>query len=558
MLQKFAITDIKQLDKAVKDTQSIVIYGTGFPGRLAVDYLIKSGNRNKIAAIVHTRGKEDYLQAYRQIPIYVASAFFAQPEHKNEFVLVAVRNPKHWDEIFEALENYGVQSCSCLNLPLSTLADLAAGGTHRSDIRSYIFTEDQLCDLVDKASGVVIYGAGGRSDRLIKFLEQAGRGSKIQKASDKYNAAASPAEPAAEDALVLVSPDSLSLDDPNILSEEIKNLDFKSCYFCTWELMEKLFTLLKDKSQGEGVQEPQFVVAGFPKCGTTSLYYALQEVKDIYLPDCKESLFFTEGKSAGASKEKWLGRFYNRVPKGNVSGCVEPTFAPFAKEIRETLGPDLRVCFLMRNPVGATYSWFKMINRRGDNPSLFRYDRYGIYCDEMFDDFITDLLEQKEIPFEYANFLEEFLQYYPMEQIQVVMFEELIRESSEKVNEILRFVGSKAVYDPQLGLPKENTGDFVWADQEGIALATRRGSIGDEKRKWLNWHILDDPEAALVRANELENEQFRLNRQLQIAEKVYNPQMTPEQRKRLEDFYRPSVRKLEKMLGKDLSKLWFE
>ena len=74
----------------------------------------------------------------------------------------------------------------------------------------------------------------------------------------------------------------------------------------------------------------------------------------------------------------------------------------------------------------------------------------------------------------------------------------------------------------------------------------------------LEWHILDDQEIALARINELQNEAIHLSRQMEFAEKIYNPKMTPEQRKRLEDYYRPSVRKLEKILGKDLSKLWFE
>lgn len=72
------------------------------------------------------------------------------------------------------------------------------------------------------------------------------------------------------------------------------NLDSKRFYFCTAELMRRLSVLLKNKSQeGEPVQEIQFVVAGFLKCGTTSLHYALQQIEDIYLPDDKESQFFT-------------------------------------------------------------------------------------------------------------------------------------------------------------------------------------------------------------------------------------------------------------------------
>lgn len=186
------------------------------------------------------------------------------------------------------------------------------------------------------------------------------------------------------------------------------------------------------------------------------------------------------------------------------------------------------------------------------------YDEYGKYCEKTFDDYINRYLEYKNAYFEYADILEEFFRYYPMKQIKVVISEELIRDPGEKINDILRFIGSKGVYEPQLGLPKENSGDFVWEDYESVTLARRYTLISNEIMRCLHWHILDDPEAALARANELQNEMLQPGKQMEFAERIYNPKMTPEQRKRLEDFYRPSVRKLEKMLGKDLSKLWFE
>lgn len=567
MLRKFAITDIEQLNKAVKDAQSIVIYGCGYLGGLAVDYLIEMGNRDKIAAIVCTRGSKNSSQNYCQFQIQEASAFFVQPEHKAALVIVSVMTPKFRDEICEALENYGVQTCSYLDLAESALAELVIRGARHSNICSFIFTEGQLCDLVDHANEVVIYSTEECGDRLVNYLERVGRSLKIkehirliQESSGKYSAATFPANLTVGDTLVLVALDHCLSLNPYIPLGEVKNLDSKHYYFCTTELMERLLVLLKDQSQEEVVQEIQFVVAGFGKCGTTSLHYALQKVEDIYLPDGKETLYFTLGKSVGASKEKWRQRFFNHVPKGNVSGCIEPSFALFAKEIRETLGSDLRICFLVRNPVGATYSRFRMHNRVGAYISMSLYTSYGKYCNEMFDDYITALLENRYVInyYEYADILEEFLRYYPMKQIKVVIFEELIREPGKKINEILRFVGSKEVYDPQLGLPKENTGDFVWADQEGALLGIKMSLLLDEKRKYLCWHILDNPETALARANEVENEIFHIAEQMEAAEKIYNPKMTPEQRKRLEDFYRPSVRKLEKMLDKDLSKLWFE
>lgn len=556
MLSQLKITSIEQFDKAVNDAHSIVIYGTGYLGSVTADYFIETGKSDKIAAIVHTKSSKSYPQTYRQIPIREAFAFFSQPESKNALVIVSVLTRQSRNEIFDELEKYGVQACSYLDR--SSLASiLASDGARRFEPRSFIFTEGQLCDLAANAAKVVIYGSDELAGRVVKYLEQVGYGSKIQE-TGKHSIPSYPADPMEENTLVLAVPDSAVVSNvSNVFSAEIRNLDSKSCYFCTSELMEKLFVQLKNRSQGEAIRELQFVVAGFRKCGTTSLHYALREIEDVFLPDIKESLFMHR---ENVSKESWMRRCYSHVPKGSIAGCIEPSLSFFSREIREMFGPDLRICFLMRNPVGATFSLFKGNNRYG-RVVKFLYDRYKKYCEEMFDDYITSIiaLQEKKIwEFEYAKILEDFLRYYPMEQIKVVFFEELLREPGEKINEILRFIGSKEVYDPQLGLPSMNPGDFVWADQESLPLATRKEIIKREKFECLSRHILDNPETALVRANEMENEMFRLDQQLDSAGRIYNPKMTPEQRKRLEDFYRPGVRKLEKLLDKDLSKLWFD
>ena len=41
------------------------------------------------------------------------------------------------------------------------------------------------------------------------------------------------------------------------------------------------------------MKKPNFIIAGFPKCGTTSLHYYLEEHPEIYMPTQKELHFFT-------------------------------------------------------------------------------------------------------------------------------------------------------------------------------------------------------------------------------------------------------------------------
>ena len=42
------------------------------------------------------------------------------------------------------------------------------------------------------------------------------------------------------------------------------------------------------------MKKPNFIIAGFPKCGTTSLFHYLKQHPEIFMPKQKELHFFTQ------------------------------------------------------------------------------------------------------------------------------------------------------------------------------------------------------------------------------------------------------------------------
>ena len=44
------------------------------------------------------------------------------------------------------------------------------------------------------------------------------------------------------------------------------------------------------------MKKPNFIIVGFPKCGTTSLHHYLEEHPEIFMPEQKELHFFTSKK----------------------------------------------------------------------------------------------------------------------------------------------------------------------------------------------------------------------------------------------------------------------
>lgn len=65
---------------------------------------------------------------------------------------------------------------------------------------------------------------------------------------------------------------------------------------------------------------------------------------------------------------------------------VDPSFYLNAKDIYMCFGKNVKIILMMRNPVDATFSMFKMLNRDGYAEDIFQeiYDKYGSYHKEMF------------------------------------------------------------------------------------------------------------------------------------------------------------------------------
>ena len=67
--------------------------------------------------------------------------------------------------------------------------------------------------------------------------------------------------------------------------------------------------------------------------------------------------------------------------------------------------------------------------------------------------------------------------------------------------------------------------------------------------------LLDGKDAQ--KRDEKYQEYMNVREQYEQANQLYGVKLTDQQKKKLEAYFNDSVRKLEKELGKDLSKLWF-
>lgn len=195
---------------------------------------------------------------------------------------------------------------------------------------------------------------------------------------------------------------------------------------------------------------PIFICVGAQKSGTTSLHDILKQHKDIVLPISKETKFFLYDRYYKKGIEYYKNEFFPDIKNKLIMGEIDPEYMYFdhvAKNIYELLGNDIKIIFMLRNPVDRAYSHFLMNRRRG-------------YEKESFNKAI--LLESNRIKKDffhknhfsyidrglYAKQIKNYLKYFKQENMFFILFEEdFLNNREDTINKLLNFLGLSNKHD---------------------------------------------------------------------------------------------------------------
>lgn len=288
-----------------------------------------------------------------------------------------------------------------------------------------------------------------------------------------------------------------------------------------------------------------FLCTGFVKCGTSSLHAALKKNKKVFLPKKKETLYLSNWKDKFEdAPERFNTIYFSNVPKGKIVGNVEPSYHFCAEDAYECYGRDTKIIFMVRNPVSATYSYFKMLMRKTkDIRQMNYYMRYGRFDVRMFNLYIRDYITSKvDTRFCYMDWIEEYLKYYDRENIKIVVFEEFIRNPKEVMDEIQDFIGVEGVeYE---SLPHSNEGKTV-----------SRNYISTIINRYLYYK---DNALRYVKSDAVKQRHEKRKAKLHSYTLIENnDKMLPESKAVLADFYQDSIKRLEIFIGKSLEGIWY-
>ncbi|MEM9325722.1 MAG: sulfotransferase domain-containing protein [Bacteroidota bacterium] len=230
---------------------------------------------------------------------------------------------------------------------------------------------------------------------------------------------------------------------------------------------------------------PHFLVIGAEKAGTTWLYQALRRHPDIFLPDTKEIHFFNRFNSLLEPVRhyelgvEWYHRFFKRSAPHQLRGEITPMYlSDEAAGWRiATLLPQVKLIYILREPVSRAYSHYWMARRKGLVSNTF-----------------SELIAQRDPRFIgrgfYSGQIEHYLSLFPQEQMMGLTFDSLFNDKSSSLSRILQFIGVRSDEDQIMTILSEmtvSTGEasrprILWAHQlmSRLSKALRNDHLGSQ------------------------------------------------------------------------------
>ncbi len=294
---------------------------------------------------------------------------------------------------------------------------------------------------------------------------------------------------------------------------------------------ERFATERRRARRGAGGRDgalPNLIVIGGLKCGTTSLHHYLNLHPEIAMSRPKELNFFVAELNWELGADWYRSHFpASARVRGETSPHYtnRPRFTGVAERMRETLGADARLVYMVRHPVERLLSHY--IHSVG-----------GGYEARDLADAVADPRSAYVQRGLYAFQAEPYLDAFGSDRVLIVSREELGRERDATVRRVFEFAG----VDPGFTSPEfdrewetgsaKGTGGFRLMDRAvrlpGLRALDRNFDRLPERLRWLVERVVHDPGSG----------------------EAPKPTLEPELRERLAGLFRDDTARLEELAGR--------
>ncbi|MGH7916925.1 MAG: sulfotransferase family protein [Candidatus Binataceae bacterium] len=288
---------------------------------------------------------------------------------------------------------------------------------------------------------------------------------------------------------------------------------------------------------------PNFFIVGAAKAGTTSLYAYLRQHPRIFLPKVKEPQYFATVRPAPeyahlvdavTDRERYL-RLFRKADHYAAVGEASPSYLwdpEAAARIKQSV-PEARIIISLRDPIERAYSHYLMDYREGAQDLPF----YEALCRDLARDEKGIGISYLYVELgQYAAQVSRYLEAFGPERVQILMFEDLRRETRKTVAQVARFLGLETAPVSAIDTSTVHNGYSVARARWARRLAGARWT------RTLGQTVVPHSVGAFI------FEKFMLK-------PAVKPPIDQDAVRLLRDIYEPDVRQLERTLGRSLPEL---
>lgn len=202
-------------------------------------------------------------------------------------------------------------------------------------------------------------------------------------------------------------------------------------------------------TNSESKCQPDFIIIGAQKCGTTSLYQYLIQHPQVVPASQKEVHFFDLNFAQGVD---WYRQQFKPISQGFITGEASPyyIFHPLVAKRIYKLFPQVKLIALLRNPVERAISHYyhevrlgceklglldaiaqEPARLKGETPKMLADETYYSYNHQHYTYLSRGI---------YVEQLKHWMQFFPKEQLLVLPSEELYNQPNQVLNQVLEFL----------------------------------------------------------------------------------------------------------------------
>lgn len=184
-------------------------------------------------------------------------------------------------------------------------------------------------------------------------------------------------------------------------------------------------------------KDPQFIVIGAHKCGTSWLFNCLYEHPEILI---KEKIdYFFVAKKLDYGNEWYQSHFKDKRGSLMVKGELSTVYLfseESAKEIYN-FNPEIKLIVMLRNPIERTYSHYLQDIKMGE-----------ISKETSFESAISGNPRMLEWG-HYKKHLEGYEKYFSEEQLLIILFDDITKNPKGLIQKVYTFLDIDQYFTPQ-------------------------------------------------------------------------------------------------------------